>query len=243
MDIQISSEEFKRRMAELPEPPDNSEPPFWDYWRHDLWLRGKTEGPAGFMGWPSIYHTMLVNHWPTQISAEFRSLQLDFQRWRNAVTMPAVCDPPDYHAGTVYSRNLIHQAYHVKQWEMSTGKSIDNCRAIIEFGGGYGAMALLLARMARRKYKIYDLDEFRLLQDWFLGTEGITLRYNDLLWTDLFIACYSLSETDFEWRDMVLLENPADSYLLLYSNVFAEYDNISYFQDTVPIVTGKQICP
>lgn len=136
--------------------------------------------------------------------------------------------------------NLIHQAYHILRWQEATGLNIADMQSIYEFGGGYGAMALVCNRLGfKGKYYIYDLPEFALLQQWYLeecGVENVTWmkdhksRYGFNLPVDLFIACYSLSETDFAERDDFLTRSPAKSYLFLYSNKFEQYDNIEYFQ-------------
>jgi hypothetical protein len=133
------------------------------------------------------------------------------------------------------SLNLVHQTYHILRWQEATGQSIADMQSIYEFGGGYGAMALVCNRLGfRGKYYIYDLPEFALLQKWYLGECGV----DNVEWVgpyafgnvDLMIACYSLSETDYAERTKILEAWPAKSYLFLYSNVFEDYDNIGYFQ-------------
>jgi hypothetical protein len=211
-------------MSRLPEPPNDSRPPLWNAWRHQLWQLAQQDEPNNFMKWPPIYHCMLQDHWPDSIDAEYQYLK------------DKISVPYSLVGNTLSSwRNLIHQTYHILRWQEETGQSVADMQSIYEFGGGYGAMALVCNRLGfKGKYYIYDLPEFALLQQWYLGECGV----NNVEWVDssaygdadLLIACYSLSETDFAERDHILQAWQANSYLFLYSNKFEEYDNIEYFR-------------
>lgn len=212
-------------MAKLPEPPNNSKPPLWDAWRHQLWHLAQTDNPHNFTKWPPIHHCMLVDHWKNIVESAEMPL--------TKPVLPALlADQPNPSDGL----NRIHQAYHILRWQEATGLNIADMQSVYEFGGGYGAMALVCNRLGfRGRYYIYDLPEFELLQRWYLEGCGI----NNVVWTDkdafgdvdLLIACYSLSETDFDERDRILKAWQANSYLFLYSNKFEQYDNIEYFQN------------
>lgn len=226
--------EFNRAMTILPEPDtEGKQPPYWQYWRHELWQLGQEQSPVNFTHWPCIYHCMLVRHWPHAIDYEYEQLTADDStRWLPAIEMPAVGD--DYYKDTSYSQNLIHQAYHILIWERTTGKRIERQKSIVEFGGGYGAMALLCYRLGfNGDYQIYDLPEFKLLQQWFLSQCGY-----EVLWpknieqqnVDLIIALYSLSECTLPERGAFLGTIKAKSYLLLYSGTWQDYDNLAYFK-------------
>lgn len=223
------------QMAALPEPPDDSAPPYWDYWRHDLWQRAQAEPIENFMGWPCIYHTMLVNHFEIDH-------QLDYLRERGkwdylpACQLPLVGKPLDEYENTGFSRNMINQVYHLARWEIETGRSLSSLEHILEFGGGFGAMALAAHRLGfRGEYLIYDYPEFSLLQKWFLAEHNVPVGHEPnpqpRRYTDLFIAIYSLSETPEAFRNAFLSELWADSYLFLYSSRFAEVDNLRWFAD------------
>lgn len=210
-------------MAKLPEPPNDSKPPFWDFWRHDLWARAQEDGPENFVKWPCVYHTMLVEHWRSIIeSAEVPHV-------RRSIDLGAT--------DTADGLNLYHQAYHLIRWQEATGQRIADTQSIYEFGGGYGAMRLAAQRLGfTGAYYIYDLPEFALLQKWYLDKHDVqNVRWFSgpeygVVNLDLFIACYSLSETNYTERNLTLDLMPASSYLFLYSNKFAEYDNAGYFQ-------------
>ena len=229
----MNTVQFRDRVRALKEPVTDKKPPYWEYWRHKLW-KHFTGGnnPFNFMSWPCIYHTMLVNHWTEPVAYEFT--QIGWERWHNAIISPAFA-PMDYHADTIFSRNLIHQAYHIHVWEQKTGKRIEEMDSIIEVGGGYGAMALLCHRMGFiGTYHIYDLPEFSLLQEFFLSE----MEVPNIIWpttkhrrsADLLIGLYSLSEIEMDKRNKFLDSITADSYLLLYSGHWKDYDNIAYFE-------------
>jgi hypothetical protein len=207
-------------MAALPEPPADSRPPYWNFWRNNLWHMAQIEPAENFWHWPAVRHTMTVQHVP--IGDQLAYLQQDRARW-----MPVVGDHHEHH-----SRNLIHQAYHLKVWEDTTGQRVDRLGTILEFGGGYGAMADLCRRLGFvGRYVIVDLPEFMLLQAYFLAGRGVVFEHvAEPIDCDLFIAVYSLSETDPAYRAQFLAHLDAASYLLLYSGRFAEYDNADWAQ-------------
>jgi hypothetical protein len=205
-------------MAKLPEPPSSSKPPYWEHWRHDLWSRAQSEPAESFWNWPCVRHTMTVQHFP--IANQLAYLQQDAARW-----LPLLKDEHPYHA-----RNLIHQAYHLKLWEDTTGQRIEDLKSIYEFGGGYGALADLVGRLGfQGHYAIYDLPEFVLLQRYFLSQRDVSIEHADKpVDCDLFVAIYSISETPIAFRDEFMERLTANSYLLLISSRFAEYDNMAW---------------
>lgn len=227
-----------QEMAALPEPPSNSRAPFWDFWRHDLWTRAQAEPPENFMGWPCIRHTMTVQHFDIEFQVDY--LRRDWARWERVCGLPKVGQPRDEYQRTGLSRNLLNQAYSLKLWEDTTGRRVEDQLDIYEFGGGYGAMALLCHRLGfRGNYFIQDLPEFAALQRWFLSQsllegEVLRLEHSDLQGQmDLLIGLYSISETPIEFRREWLATHDPDSWLLLYSSQFADYDNFAWARELV----------
>lgn len=255
----MNADQLRQAMRQLPEPVTDKKPPHWEFWRRQLWQLVQDDDPINFMRWPCVYHTMLVNHWSMQVEWDYLlengpklwnpptiGFGPDPIRWPT-IALPHIGYPPDYFMGTPYSANMINQAYHVALWENTTRKRIDQLDTIIEFGGGFGAMALLCWRLGfRGKYIIFDLPEFSLLQQWFLSREGV----ENVAWnpeglepyavTDLLIALYSLSETPIELRENFLGRIMADSYLFLYSPTWEEYDNHHYFTKFAAEDEGKR---
>lgn len=230
----MNAEQFRNRMSELPEPTTDKKPPYWEAWRLDLWRRAQTQTPLRFWQWPCVYHTMLVNHWPGPV--EFERDSITDRNLLAACSVPH-SGPDDPFPDSGLSMNLIHQAYHIQQWQQVTGKRINQLQTIVEFGGGYGAMALLCHRLGfDGKYIIYDLPEFSLLQEYYLSQFGLlaTMEWNPKRkpkGIDLFMALYSLSEVEPKKRKDYLVD--AQSYLYLYSGQWEQWDNVNYFQDGV----------
>lgn len=231
----MNESQLKQQMSQLPKPPEGYSPPYWQAWRYNLWQHVTTgDNPKRFWEWPCIYHTMMVAHWTKSIEYEFSQLN---HKYHDAIQMPHF-GPIDYFStsnfDTRFSMNLIHQAYHIQQWEQTTGKHINQLDTIVEFGGGYGAMALLCHRLGfDGKCVIYDLPEFSLLQEYYLSQFGLL---DKVVWNpkrkpkdvDLFMALYSLSEVPPEQRGQHVMK--AKSYLYLYSGLWEQWDNVWVFQ-------------
>lgn len=219
----MNSTEFQQRIAALPEPVTDKKPPHWEFWRHQLWRLAQVDDPQKFILWPCIYHTMLVEHWQQPILYELSVVSDFIPLFGNEFSLP------EYH-------NLIHQAYHLYQWQQATSRRIADLSTIVEFGGGYGAMALLARRLGfTGRYVIYDLPEFSLLQEWYLSQHGIDIEWNpkrkprDI---DLHMALYSMSEVEPAQRKIP----KAASYLFLYSGQWEQWDNVEYFQMDFPLL-------
>lgn len=210
----MNIQEFRETMAQLPEPPSDAAPPYWDHWRHDLWWRAQHD-PRPMWDWPCLRHTMLVEHFP--MGEQLAYLWRDQARWG-----PVLDD-----ANPIHQKNLINQAYHLRLWEQTTGRRVEDLDSIYEFGGGYGALAELSYRLGfAGEYHICDLPEFALLQRHYLAGRGLSVIHEtEPVAADLFIALYSLSETDADLRERWMAHQRSRSYLLLYSGQWAEHDN------------------
>lgn len=228
----MTMDELQARASKLERFHTDKKPPYWEYWRAQMWYHLNNDNPKLFYKWPSVYHTMLVNHWEDVVGKEIKDLPQTYLRLAN---MPIV-STNDYYKNTEYSRNLIHQLYHFWQWEQFSSKKVSQLNTIIEIGAGYGAMALLARRLGfRGDYYICDLPEFCLLQEYFLSNVMIynkDIYYNAPLpkSADLLIACYSLSEMPIAERKGYLYDIDARSYLFLFSQEWVDYDNLHYFK-------------
>ena len=150
------------------------------------------------------------------------------------------------------SPNLIHHAYSLHLGLENIGVSIENISSVFEFGGGYGSFCRLLYKSKYRgSYTIYDLKIFSLIQQYFLSNvthnkinfgsvqedkETINLIYNEskLLeansQVDLIVGLWSFSETPYNLRDKIFNQIRANYYIIAYSHLFEEYNNIEYFK-------------
>lgn len=215
----MDATELRERMKALPEPPNNSHPPLWDYWRHNLWVCAQEEPPERFTEWPCIYHTMLVRHFP-----------MGERRARLPERFRAVIDGlPE-----PFSGNAVEQAWNLYMWESATGKRVKDMGTIYDLGGGFGHMAWLCRQLGfQGRYIIRDLPEFELLQRWWLGRQGVEAEWTEEpIPCDLFIACYSLSEIPMGERLEMVPESPHALYV--YTEHWAYGDNAAWFRENIP---------
>lgn len=226
--------DLRSEMAKLPRPTTSSIPPYWEYWRMELWdhvVNG--DNPNNFFDWPCIRHTMSSDHFVNIVIREQHEIL------RVSGKFPA--DPTDPNPSL--ERNNIRQIYHLWKWEQVTGKKIADLESIVEIGGGYGAMCKMAGRMGfQGTYTIFDLPEFSLLQQWYLdGLPNVKFVTAPLpkffdkekKYFDLLVGIYSLSEMPMWDRDAILFGFPAWNYCFLYSGKWETYDNVDYFQNRI----------
>jgi hypothetical protein len=101
--------------------------------------------PKEFLRWKLTRHIMFASN---DAYARLELTQLKRQddwhkRWRNAIRESRVGHPIPFWLYPRTSGHLIHHAYHVTQFERSTGVNIDKIDLVFEFGGGYGSMCRL----------------------------------------------------------------------------------------------------
>jgi len=115
---------------------------------------------------------------------------------------------------------------------------VENLGSIYEFGGGYGAMAVV-ARQAGfgGKYVIHDLPEISLLQLFYLSNVDVeaelVIDLPEQRNFDLFIGCFSISEVDIETREEILWNIDAKTYLIAFQHVWQDVNNTEWFADFV----------
>lgn len=201
--------EFLRAMRFLPVPEAIPPAHTWERHRFELHKHCQTDDLERFLQWSTIQATMFVSEAP-YIFDEYTYLELEnWDRWRPATRESIFGNPPrlSYDEGT--SGNLIHQAYHLAQWEDCSNKRVEDLSCIVEFGGGYGAMCSLIRRLGfKGDYIIYDNPEFSLLQQFYLSNLGMQAffriidghDFRSVPRGDLLIALYSLTEVSKDLR-------------------------------------------
>jgi hypothetical protein len=159
------------------------------------------------------------------------------------------------HVYPLSSGTLIHHTYHLHRFESVTGRSINDLTHIVEFGGGYGSMARLVARLGfRGHYHIHDLPEFSALQRFYLrmvqseidaaeiadslGRITFSSRREDASPVSdrqggtLFLATWSLGETPIslreEWRSTLARFS---FFLIGFRTRFEDIDNLAWFRE------------
>lgn len=192
-----------------------------------------------FLSWPVIRKTMFVGD-SLIVKDELEALRNSpngWDRWDWAIREDDFGMPERLPWMKETSGNMIHQAYHLSRWEETVGTLVGDLDSIVEFGGGYGAMARLVHRLGfRGRYMIYDLPEFSALQDFYLSGIGIPAMlkttgddiFPDPLDADLLIACFSLGEVSPRLRD-AFLEFPFRSYLIVSQRTWNGCDLFEYF--------------
>ena len=112
-----------------------------------------------FLRWDVVSSTMFVANAP-YVSTELNYLKSlpDWNtRWRSAIKESFVGYPIPYIFYPSSSGNLIHNAYHIAQFEEKMKINIQDMDFIFEFGGGYGSMCRLLHNLGfRGRYTPYE---------------------------------------------------------------------------------------
>jgi hypothetical protein len=219
----------------------------------------KEENPESFLQWDVIKRTMVVGN------ADFIDIELQFlksltdweDRWKPAIKEVKSGEPTLYPEYPESSGNLIHHAYHIAQFENTSGFKVSDMNIIFEFGGGYGNMYRLLSNLGfKGKYIIFDFSQFSALQEYFIKSLGLKVLTIDnfktansgvLCISDLedlrqalsqcadikeamFLATWSISETPISFRESILsLVTKFRYYLIAYQGQFEDNNNIEYF--------------
>jgi hypothetical protein len=205
-----------------------------------------------FLNWPIIQKTMFVNE------ANYLNFELDYLKKSSKKFLKILPEdlwgtPTPSELDRSTSGNRIHHSFLIAKYEIETNHRINEFKTIFEFGGGYGSFARLIHRLNFDGiYIIFDFDIFNIIQynylekfgynvyvqsDIFQGN-GIYL-FNDLsvlnkfttnIKVDLFIATWSLSESDMATRNNIknILSN-SSHFLLAFQSEFDSIDNINYF--------------
>lgn len=214
---------------------------YWTDKQRDIHRRLASEDISDFLEWSSIITTMFVGEAPyiagerAALRAADWGLLLDSLReWGN---QPAT--------------NLLHQAYHLLQWETITGGRVKDLDSIIEIGAGYGAMARVVrARGFAGRYIIFDLPEMARIQRFYLEQYGISAewkRAGDEAKADLLISLWGVSEIEPYERTRLLSKIRAERVLLAYQDKWHEVENESCFPEMfegevvrIPHIPGTQ---
>ena len=207
----------------------------WTNYQASLRQHLTNDDLSNFLQWSTIQATMFVGNAP-YIEFEYDALlsSPNWRKWAKAIKEPMIGNPTMFNERT--SGNLIHQAYHLKQWLDRTQQRLEDMSSIVEVGAGYGAMCLLCRRLGfKGVYCIYDLPELEAIQKYYLGNREDTLWLSDI-WRiglaepcDLFIASHSLGEMPIVERERYLSQVAAKEYLFVSSYEYGGVDNQAWF--------------
>ena len=210
---------------------------FWDTTAKEIDSWVNQYGHDRMLECPQIGQTFYAAK-PENLEEKIQYLNEKRPGWRNYIWEHYYGNPQ--FSSDRMSNNLIQQFYHLTLFEELSGKLVGYFNNVFEFGGGFGAMARLFHLLQYAgTYILYDLSQISKLQEnYLLNTLPSYCKHvctSD--WKiaslprvyDLYIALFSLAETDLNTRDTYLL--PSKNYLISFGNVFNGISNVSYFEE------------
>jgi len=153
-----------------------------------------------FINWTVIKLTIFTDDQGllTSKQVDFLKSSLEWEpRIRPALVESPVGNPPFSRIYPPSSAGRIRQAYILKRYELEFGCNIEECDLIVEFGGGYGAMALLACKYGfSGKYIIIDNEPMSSLQAWYLSENAGPVHYGTDIGEEPGIYFAGLSDYD-----------------------------------------------
>lgn len=208
----------------------------WNFRQRNLMVNlAEAGGLDHFLQWPVSIEALHAGY--TDFAAAERDL-ID-PDLRPVAKDPLYGNPPGNRSPEKSSGTYIRQlvvALLIDQHLMS----IADMEWVFEFGGGYGALAVVLGRLGfEGLHYVYDLPALHLIRDWYLDnmhvkTESITKLYNTVIEdVDVFVSVCSMDEAPLETRTRVLDSARANNYLFWITRMWDGIDNYNWFRDWV----------
>jgi hypothetical protein len=247
--IGMSEQVFRDRAMRLPVVvKGNEEDPRYVWWRRRVAMQNhfRNSNLSDIIRWSTINATMFAGE-RALIHHELNELQSmpEWDELRHTALLESDFGAPRRMKHQRYtSGNIVHQTYHLMQWQNVTGRRINEAANIVEFGGGYGAMCAVVRRMGFvGDYYIYDFPEFSLVQEYYLSNLDfdVTCISTDKMYklkgylpdrVDLLIALHSLSESPIDERMRFLDSFTPVSSLFTYQPAWRwlNIDNVEWFK-------------
>lgn len=208
----------------------------WPANREALLAHLERDDLSRFLEWSTIRATMYVGMGAAYMPYELEELKENRYTWMPAIAWTGFGGDVEKFEGHRSDPNLIHQAYHLKQWLGRTQQDLSRMSSIVEVGAGYGAMSLICRRLGfEGRYYIIDLPELTQIQAYYLNQvapeyRGVTHWMHYPQACDLFIACHSICEIPLTEREVILSQTKAREYLFASSYEFDGVDNQVWFQ-------------
>jgi len=236
----MNEQELKDAFAALPPMGDQPPPRYtWERHRWEMRRHVQRDDVGCFLGWSTVTATMFAGETPF-IRSELEALraQPDWEsRWLPAIQDSGVGQAPRMSSEPSTNANMVHQAFHLMMWNKATLREVRDLETVTEFGGGYGAMCLVASRLGfKGTWRMVDFPEMCLLQSYYLSRHDLGCAVEFLPsepWVaedlptpaDLYVACYSLSETPLVER-AAYLDGQVGSYLLALQEQWDDVDNL-----------------
>lgn len=236
--------ELRDRINNLKPLPDSA--PGHSWLSHRINLRDKilNNDPEKFLTWPMINGTMFVGNeaLPTNRQIEWLLKNNDVTRCKE-ILQENDLGKPEILCHDIFNKtsgNIINQTFYLEMWENASNVKTKQLKNIVEFGGGYGAMALICSRMGfHGQYTIIDLPEFLLLQEYYLSNvlddisniQFISTFDDYEIEADLMISICSLSEVDETMKNRFFEQVEINHHLIVFHPNYEDWDNRGYFID------------
>lgn len=229
----MNQAELRSRFAAQGAPTSPESP--WDRARASLHKEVRENPAETLLRWPTVVGTMFAGG--DYVNWELEEIQDDplWAHFEEAIKAPDFGgrDPDDF-APLGTNSNVVHQAFHAFLLQhVSVTMDFSKLETVVEWGGGYGAMCLLLHNLGfRGNYTIVDLPELLLLQEYYLSNTHPRIEsvsFGDVFSepVDLFMANFSLSETPIQHRAVP----DAQYYYFSFQKEFDGVDNLTWFQE------------
>lgn len=159
----------------------SSGPDLNDYWRgicENLIECSRSMPATSFLRWPAIKQTMHMTHRPEHDT--YYQFLLEHDRWHDRWSLGLQETPVGgyipYKLNITTSPQLVQHNFHLAYFMACAGVDPLQVDAVLEIGGGYGAMCRLFRNLGYQgRYTIYDLPMFTEIQRAWLLDVGIAV--------------------------------------------------------------------
>jgi hypothetical protein len=188
---------------------------------------------------------------------EYLSVLKNLKLYFPALRSNQVGQPRPYGFSPFTNGNTIHHLYSIQKI-FNEHEDLEKYNKIIEFGGGYGNMAVCFDKIGfRGEYIIFDSGVMSVLQSLFIRASGMQnlsgVKYlnnqfdlaNLIGQSDsktLLIGTWSISESPESLRDQIFSNNKI-SCLIAFQREFEGIDNLKYFTSLLKIFKNSIILP
>lgn len=190
----------------------------------------KSNGLDDFLSWPESADSLHSGYSAFSVDEE-RLLP----KWMLAIGRdPDIGSPTSDLSPDGISGTFIRQLFIASIIENEIAP-IGSIRRVLEFGGGYGAFAVILKRMGfDGDHYVYDLPAVHILREWYLEQQNIntvSLTKQRLLLVDVFVSVCAIDEVTPKDREVFLDSVVARHYIFLFSKEWDAINNEDWFSD------------
>jgi hypothetical protein len=204
----------------------------WAFRRKSLREKMREEGGLdNCLSWPVSREALITG--VTQFSTEEREMLR--QRFARAAVAPNLGNPnvgsfPDGSNGTYVRQALVAQNIH------DHIQPIANMSYIAEFGGGFGALAVVCNRLGfRGEYQIVDFPELAIIQEWYLNAMNINATLTEDVYSikrpDVVVSVCSLDESSTQTRIDFMVHTIESRHIIVFNRGFMPPNEHDWFEN------------